>query len=140
MGICVKSQDYEFYTGYFTFNALRTEIAGLLGDEWREHYEAMIFAPYDMTWDEYNAKTDEMAKALTSDEELVLDFLYLPDVEASLDKDHCKALMTLMERTHSMWQADIRSWAYVVHDPFTLADFHTMLEDGYESGEGIHWC
>ena len=139
MGVCVKSKTYEFSTGYITFNMLRLEIAGLLGNEWHTHYEDAIFAPYDMAWSEYNAKTEEMAKSLSKEDDMVVDFLYQPDCEGCIDSEHCKALIYLMERTQHEWKLDIRSWAYGADAPFTLTDFYLMLLDGQSSGEGIEW-
>lgn len=139
MGICVKSQNYEFETGYITFNLLRLEIARFLGSEWHDHYEAAIFAPYDMAWSEYNEKTEEMAKSLSKEDDMVVDFLYQPDSEGRIDAAHCDALVSLMARADDEWKLDERSWAYVMHERFTLDDFNRMLVDGRDSGEGIEW-
>lgn len=139
MGVSVDSKHYGFSTGYITFDKLRLEIAGLLGDEWREHYEDMLLAPYDMIWSDYNDKTEEMSEGLSQDDEMVLDFLYASDCEGSLSPEQCRAVMQLMDSKHDVWQADARSWAYLMNDPFTLADFRLMLEDGWNSGYGIEW-
>lgn len=140
MGVSVQAPNLDgFSTGYFTFNNMRMEIAGFLGDDWRDHYEAMIMAPYDMDWDAYNAKTADMERWLSEDDKLVLDFLYASDCEGSLDAEHCRAVKHLMDYKHDAWRADTRSWAYQAYEPFTFADLYDLMEDGWKSGKGIEW-
>ena len=139
MGVCVKSPKREFRTGYITFNHLRARIAGMLGDEWRTHYNAMLTAPYDMIWSEYDDLTERMAESLPERDLPVLDFLYASDCEGEMDPEHCRALAGLMDRTREEWQDEGRSYAYAAYDPFTLADFYNLVQDGWDTGEGISW-
>lgn len=139
MGVWVRSQGAGFDTGYLTFNRLRLEIAALLGDEWREHYEKMFYLYTKEDFESYDAKTAGLAESCGPDEEMVLDFLYATDCGGELDAEHCRAIVQLMDCKSSMWAGDMRSWSYACHDAFTLADFQRLLEDGWKSGDGIEW-
>ena len=85
------------------------------------------------------ADEERMAESLPEGDLPVLDFLYAPDCEGEMDPEHCRALASLMDRTREEWQDEGRSYAYAAYDPFTLADFYNLVQDGWDTGEGISW-
>lgn len=98
MGVTIGNKEKELDCGYAGFNRLRTHIAGLISEEFKNFYdEPGIFARTQEYWDNYDQKLYEVMVPKFHIEGGVLKFLFLPDCDGKLSHQACKQLWNLIK-------------------------------------------
>ena len=130
----------EIEMGYSSFMRLRTRVAHALGRRVGELYEQ---APFGILrageWEDFEPRFCEAVDAEV-DEALwpVVDFLWLPDCDGTLDAPACKALGEVLWSLPDEALSEVYGRA-ARPDAATLGDFAELVREG-AAGDGIEWC
>lgn len=141
MGISITATNsqYEFFMGYSGFFNLRKNVALALDKEFGEHYASLPRCFTEESYKSHDDTSKEIIKKnrLDSENEDILNFLYLPDVEGKVSYKTCKKIADLLEpRLESLKGNHFQYESYQGDD---YHNFVAFLRECYKNRRNMRW-
>ena len=131
-----KKVNVDYDIGYGGMVRLRNKVAKLLDEEFGNHYESLssLFGKED--FEIFDKKANEIISKniSTKEQELVLDFLFMPDSEGKLTYKHCKAIYDIIKDDTE--ETVIRYAFYSKND---WKDFKQILFEISQAKVNLYW-
>ena len=138
MGITIDGPTKAIDLGCSGFARLRLKVAELTGEDIHKHYAYLIQNMHKMQkedFDRYDAETEKISENHNGEIDLILDFLYAPDVGATVSADTCSAIYEVVKDYD-----DNILYGYTGRkDCAKFADFKAILLDCIQHKSDMTW-